>query len=67
MIKGWDVVVSIPGKRLNHVLLLQEFQKDKLTMQDPEGGTKKTNLLDLLKDMQNAKTGGFGIIKPEFL
>jgi len=60
--RGLDVVVAVPGTRIKHVLLVQRFQKDELTLLDPEGGIKTRNLNDLYREMFQRKMGGFGII-----
>jgi ABC-type bacteriocin/lantibiotic exporter with double-glycine peptidase domain len=61
--RGADVLVAIPGKRLNHILLMAEFRDPELVLLDPEGCVeRRRNLYELLREMHQRETGGFGVI-----
>jgi hypothetical protein len=62
--RGLDVVVAIPGKRLNHIALMADFRDPELVLLDPEGCVeRRRNLYDLLREMHQRETGGFGVIE----
>ena len=61
--RGLDVVVAIPGKRLNHTTLMADFRDPELVLLDPEGPVeRRRNIYELIKEMHQRETGGFGII-----